>query len=105
MDEFNFVKAILGLPANIQGAMYKSNLNILYGLCLKLSAIIGNNLREIQQLQYSIDVGLESMIEGDYCLVEKYFLLADVISSGFTKMPLSEFSQIAQYLRRLGGSE
>ena len=101
VDEFNFVKAILGLPANIQGAMYKSNLNILYGLCLKLSAIIGNNLREIQQLQYSIDVGLESMIEGDYCLVEKYFLLADVISSGFTKMPLSEFSQIAQYLHNM----
>ncbi len=98
VDEFNFVKNILGLPPNIQGAMYQANLNILYGLCLKLSTIIAANVREIQQLQYSIDVGLESLVEGDYCLVEKFFLLADVISSGFTKMPLSEFSQVAQFL-------
>lgn len=98
VDEFNFVKNLLGLPPNIQGAMYKANLNILYGICLKLSTIIAANVREIHQLQYSIDIGLESILEGDYCLVEKYFLLADVISSGFTKMPLSEFSQVAQYL-------
>ena len=98
--EFNFLRRLLGLPVNIQGAIYKADIKVLEGLCTKLSAIIDASVQELYGLQHSVDSALESVVVGDYSYAEKFFLLSDLLGSGFTNVPIAEFSTILKFLHQ-----
>lgn len=96
-EEFQFMRSLLALPTNIQGAMYKANLQILEGLSKKLASLLVSNVHEIYQLQELIDQSMEALMIGENSYAEKLWLTADTLDSGFTDLPLNEFSHIARY--------
>ncbi|MCB1175692.1 MAG: cyclic nucleotide-binding domain-containing protein [Leptospiraceae bacterium] len=96
-EEFQFLRSLLALPGNIQGAMYKANIKILEGLSRKLAAIIAANQHEIYQIQELINEAMENLLQGEYSFAEKFWLTADTLDSGFSDIPLPEFSQIVQF--------
>lgn len=97
-EEFQFLRNLLALPVNIQGAMYKANLRILEGLCRKLGRVLQNNIHEIYQLQELVDQSLEALVSGDYSYAEKYYMLSDLLDSEFSQVPLEEFHHVARFL-------
>lgn len=99
-EEFNFLRRLLALPLELQGNIYKTDVQILQGLCRRLSEIILQNVKEILQIQESIDVTLENLVQGEFCYVEKYFLLSDTFDAGLVDMPLSEFLLIVKALNQ-----
>lgn len=98
VGEFNFLRRILALPTQIQGAMFKADIQILEGLCRRFARILDQNVNELYQLQESVDVGLESLFQGDYCFAEKFHLLSDLLDSGFTQVPIHEFAEILKFI-------
>ncbi|MBX7057319.1 MAG: cyclic nucleotide-binding domain-containing protein [Leptospirales bacterium] len=98
MDEFNFVRRLLGLAPNIQGAMFQADIKILEGLSRKLATMTQASIQELYQLHDSVDLGLESLLEGDYAFVEKFFLLSDLLDSGWNNVSLPEFTAICRFL-------
>ncbi len=97
-DEFTIVRRILSLPVDLQGSIFKADINILQGLCKKLARIHLDLLLEIYQMQESIDIGLENLLTGEFCFLEKFQLLSDVLDSGFTGVPKTEFIAILKSL-------
>ncbi|MCR9144808.1 MAG: cyclic nucleotide-binding domain-containing protein [bacterium] len=100
LEEFNFLRRLLALPVNIQGAVYKADIKVLEGLCHKLNKIINGGVQELYGLHEGVDVAMESIVVGDYCYAEKFFLLSDLLSSGFTSVPISEFSTILKFVHQ-----
>ncbi len=100
VEEFNFLRRLLALPVNIQGAVYKADIKVLEGLCTKLNKIIDGGVQEIYGLHEGIDVAMESIVVGDYCYAEKFFLLSDLLSSGFTSVPIAEFTTILKFVHQ-----
>lgn len=100
LEEFNFLRRLLALPVNIQGAIYKADIKLLEGLCAKLNKIIDGSVQELYGLQEGVDVALESIVVGDYCYAEKFFLLSDLLSSGFSSVPISEFTTILKFVNQ-----
>lgn len=96
-DEFQFLRKIMGLPMNIQGAVYKADTGILQGLSLRLGRIILGVLQELFQLQHSMDDLLDSLLKGDYSFAEKFFLTADTIDSGVIQISEGEFNETVRY--------
>ncbi len=98
LDDFNFQRRLLGLPVNIQGAMFKADVKILEGMAKKLAGFVIQGSGEVYALQESVDVAMESLVSGDYCYAEKFYLLSDLLNSGFTSVPLEEFTAILKYV-------
>ena len=97
-DEFNFLRRLLQLPMELQGNIFKTDLNILHGLSLKLSRTLSSNVQELYLLQDSVDQGLEIFCSGEYCFVEKFHLLSDVINEGLAGVPINEFVNILKFI-------
>lgn len=98
LDEFNFVRRLLSLAPNIQGAMFQADLKILEGLSRKLAGMNQASVQELYQLHDAVDVALETLLVGDYSFVEKYQLLSDLLDSGWNNLSLPEFVAIARFL-------
>lgn len=98
-EEFNFLRRLLALPPNLQGEMFKADIKILEGLCRKLAHEVQGCIQEIYQLQDGIDTSLETLLHGDYSFVEKFFLLSDLLNSGFNNVSLPEFTAMARFLQ------
>ena len=99
-DEFNFLRRLLSLSPDMQGNIFKSDINILHFMCKKLSRFLYDTIGEIYQLQESVNLSLESLCSGDYCYVEKFALLSDLLDSGFTSVPATEFVTVLGTLSR-----
>ncbi len=97
-NEFDFLKRLIALPMNIQGAMYKADVAILQGLAERLGEASETCLQEIVQIHHSIDEHLSVMIEGDYSLTEKFFLLADTLDSGTSQLTNVEFIDLVKFI-------
>ncbi len=103
-SEFDFFKRILSLPANLQGEVYKTDLNILHGLGVRLATMLDGSIGELYMLQDGVDESLETLCAGEYCYVEKYALLTELLDSGVTQVPLPEFVGIVRFLAGAAGS-
>ncbi len=99
-EEFTFIRRLLALPVELQGNIYKADVNILEGLTIRLSRLLDNSLQELYQLQASTDEGMETLCKGDYSLVEKFYLLADSMDQGLAGLPESELNAVLRFLQQ-----
>lgn len=90
-DEYQFTKRILSLPMNIQGAVFKADVNILQGLCQRLAIMQVDIVDELYQRQHELNDGMKTLLDGEYSFTEKFFLLADTISTGILQVSEKEF--------------
>ena len=97
-DSFQLYRRILSLPANVQGAMYKADLQILQGVGIRLTDILGEAQQDLRQLFHGIKEGMESLVQGEYCFAEKYFMLSDLARSGITNVSAPEFAQVIRWV-------
>lgn len=97
-NEFDFSKRILSLPTNLQGEVYKTDINILQGLATRLARMLEEVQQEVYMLQDGIDESMETLAAGDYCYVEKFALLTDLRDSGISSMPLPEYLGIVRFV-------
>ncbi|MBW7857763.1 MAG: Crp/Fnr family transcriptional regulator [Leptonema sp. (in: Bacteria)] len=97
-NEFNFLRRLLGLPPNIQGAMFKADLEILKQIGLRLVEQLSICLKETSQVLYSIDEGMEYLFRSEHCFAEKFFLQADLFNSSIIDLPAEEMMAILQYI-------
>ena len=95
--EYDFFKHILSLPAELQGQIYKTNLNILQGLGIRLAGMVDDTAAEIYMLQDGLDESLENLCAGEYCFVEKFALLTELLESGVTSVPVPELVGIVRF--------
>lgn len=97
-EEFNFLRRLLGLAPNIQGAMFKADLEILRQISLRLVEQLSICLKETSQVLYSIDEGMEYLFHSEHCFAEKFFLQADLFNSNIVNLPADEMMAILQFI-------
>ena len=98
MEDFQFLRRLLALPMNIQGAMFKADINILHGIAIRLARLHRVNLQELRELQHALDENLAAICAGEYCFAEKFALLADVLDSGNVNMRKEEFADVGRFI-------
>ena len=97
-SEYDFFKRILSLPADLQGQVYKTDLNILQGLSIRLAAMVDNTAAEIYMLQDGIDESMENLCSGEYSFVEKFALLTELLESGVASVPVPELVGVVRFV-------
>ena len=78
--------------------MYKADLQILQGVGIRLTDILGEAQQDLRQLFHGIKEGMESLVQGEYCFAEKYFMLSDLARSGITNVSAPEFAQVIRWV-------
>jgi CRP-like cAMP-binding protein len=103
-EEFSFLKRILSLPPEVQGEIYKKDLQILHGIGVRLTAIFFRALDDLAILNKDLENNMEKLFRGEYSLVEKFFLLSEVIDSGMSKITPEELNTTLRHIHEVGSS-
>ncbi|MDH5655324.1 MAG: cyclic nucleotide-binding domain-containing protein [Spirochaetia bacterium] len=98
LDEFSFLKRLVSLPPEIQGAVYQKDINILQGLSVRIASNINHGFSSMLDASRIMNEEMDRMYKGDEALIEKYRLLTDLMTSGMVKIPNDEFLQTLKYI-------
>lgn len=103
LEEFNFYRRLLGLAPKIQGAMFQADIEILRQISLRLTEQLATCLKEVAQVLYGIDEGMEYLFRSEHCFAEKFYLQADLFNSNILDVPAEEMMAILKFVDgRLG---
>jgi hypothetical protein len=98
MEQFNFYRRMLKVPAKVQAALYQSDIQIL----MYLLASVGKMVHQIQTISFQYFNQLmelcSNLADGPFCWLEKYTVTAQLSADGFGQFQPSEFSPVASSL-------
>ncbi len=97
LDEFQFLRRMLALPADVQAAVFKADINILHGLSQRLGRLYQSIIVEIIQNQHAMDDALSSLVSGDYSYAEKFFLFIETMAPS-SPVSRGEMEDVARFL-------
>ncbi len=102
-EAFQFYRRLLALAPNIQGAMFQADIEILRQIALRLVEQLSLCLKEVAQLFYGIDEGMEYLFRSEHCFAEKFYLQSDLFNSNIIDVPAEEMMAILKFVDgRLG---
>jgi len=97
-NEFGFYRRLLALAPNVQGAMFQADIEILRQISLRLADQLSTCLKEVLQVLYGIEEGMEILFRTEYCFSEKFFLQSDLYNSNIIDLPADEMMAILKFV-------
>lgn len=102
-EEFSFYRRLLGLAPNIQGAMFQADIEIMRQISLRLADQLALCFKDLAQLLYGIQEGMEYLFRSENCFAEKFYLQSDLYNSHVLNVPDEEMMAILKFVDgRLG---